>query len=245
MGLLHQGEAYDRTRLLEEAARARSRKRRDRAIELYRWVLAREPQNPELHGKLAPLLAESGEHFDAWMSYRTVARLHLRDGHPDRALATYREAALYLPQEVQAWQAIGRLQARAGGKAEAVETLLEGSRQFRSRWGRPQAIFLLRRARDLDPWNFEVVIELAGLLAVHQQQREARMLLAGLAGRCGGDRLSRVRAAQLRIQPSPANLWRWLESVLRPSPEPAPARPRAARGPAGVVPIREASARRA
>jgi hypothetical protein len=57
--------AYDRTRILEEAARARARRKRARAIELYRWVLAIEPQNALLHAKLAPLLAEAGEHFDA------------------------------------------------------------------------------------------------------------------------------------------------------------------------------------
>jgi tetratricopeptide (TPR) repeat protein len=222
MALTRSGVGYDRSRILEAAARARSKKQRSRAIELYRWVLAIEPQSQEIHAKLGPLLAETGQHFDAWNSFRIVARGQLRTGHPDQALATYREAALYLPQEVQAWQTIGRLQAKRGQRAEAVETLLEGSRQFRTRWLRPQAIHLLRLARDLDPWNFEVVLELACMLAIQQQEREAQLLLDGLVARYGGDRLQRVRAAQLRFRPSPGAAWRWLESLLRPAPEPSP-----------------------
>jgi len=245
MGLIRTRVGYDRTRILDAAARARSRKKRERAIALYRWVLAAEPKNLELHGKLGPLLAESGQHFDAWSSFRTVARLHLRAGEADNALAAYREAALYLPQEVQAWQAIGRLQAKRGQRREAVETLLEGSRQFRTRWLRPQAIHLLRRARDLDPWNFEVVIDLACLLAIQEQGREAHMLLDGLVARSDGERLRRVRSAQFRIRPSPRAAWRWLEAALRPVPDPAPL-PAPARGrPAGVVQIHEATSRRA
>jgi tetratricopeptide (TPR) repeat protein len=245
MGLIRSRVGYDRTRILDAAARARSRKKRERAIALYRWVLAAEPKNLELHDKLGPLLAESGQHFDAWSSFRTVARLHLRAGETDTALAVYREAALYLPQEVQAWQAIGRLQAKRGQRREAVETLLEGSRQFRTRWLRPQAIHLLRRARDLDPWNFEVVIDLACLLAIQEQGREAHMLLDGLVARSGGERLRRVRSAQFRVRPSPLAAWRWLEAALRPVPDPAPPNAPARRRPAGVVRIHEATARRA
>ncbi len=206
---------YDRAILLDAAARARSRKKRPHAIALYRRVLAVEPHNPELHAKLAPLLAETGKNFDAWQSFRAVARAHLREGHVDQALAVYHEAALYLPQEIQAWQAVARLQHRAGRQQEARETLLEGSRNFRTRWLRPQAIALLRRARDMDAWDFEIVLELARLLASDDQGLEAEMLLNGLVERTRGQRLHRVLAAQLRHRPRFATLWRWLHAVLQ------------------------------
>lgn len=206
--------AYDRAQILDAAARARAKKKRVRAIELYRRVLTVEAHNPELHAKLAPLLAETGQSFDAWLSFRAVARAYVRGGQLDQALAVYREAALYLPQETQAWQAVARLQHRAGREREAIETLLEGSRNFRTRWLRPQAIALLRRARDLDEWDFEVVLELARLLASHEQKYEATDLLDGLAERSGGQRLRRVRLAQLRNRPGLRTLWRWLGSAL-------------------------------
>lgn len=240
--LLRRKAEYDRARILDGAARARAKKKRARAIELYRWVLAVEPQNPELHGKLAPLLAETGQHFDAWTSFKAIARAHLRAGHVDKALAIYKDAALYLPREVQAWQAVARLHAKRGQKQEALDTLIEGSRQFRTRWLRPQAIHLLRRVRDLDPWNFEAVLDLARLLAIQGQAREARMLLDGLEERCGGERLRRVRAAQFQIWPTPLAAWRWLRDTVRPAPEPAP---RTKREPAGVVKLHKSVVRRA
>ena len=215
---------YDRTRILEEAARARARRKRSKAIELYRWVLSLEPQNAALHAKLAPLLAEAGESFEAWVCFRTAARACLREGLADKALAIYQEAALYVPHEHQAWQAVAQLQRKRGRNREALETLLEGSRRFRSRWLRPYAIYLLRRAREIDPWDFECVLELAGLLTASGQRHEARLLLDELTERAAGHRLRDVRAAQVRLDPGPRSAWLWLRAVLRPDsllpPEP-------------------------
>lgn len=207
--------AYDRAAILDAAGRARARKKRTRAIELYRWVLAVEPHNAELHAKLAPLLAQTGQYFDAWCSFRTVARACLRAGHADKAMAVYKDATLYLPREPEAWLAVARLQYKAGDSRYALETLLEGSRNFNTRWLRPQAIHLLRRAREVEEWNFEVVSELAQLLALHDQRREAQLLLDGLAPRSDGDRLRRVHALQLRVSPTPKSVWRWLSHTFR------------------------------
>ena len=74
MGLLGRQRGFDRGRILAAAARARLKKRRRKAIALYRWVLAVEARNPDLHEKLAPLLAETGQEFDAWISFRATGR---------------------------------------------------------------------------------------------------------------------------------------------------------------------------
>ena len=239
MALLRRRPEYDRRRILEEAARARARNRRRKAIALYRWVLAVERNNAELHARIAPLLAETGQHFDAWNSYRTSAQAALREGRDERALAVYHEAAKHLPQEIQVWQGLARLLAKRGDEPGAVETLIEGSRQFRSTFLRPQAISLLRRARTIDPWNFETVIELARHLARADQREEARILLDGLAGRSRADRLRRVRSAQVRREASPKAAWRWLRAVLGPEQVEGP---RAVVR--GVVPLHARSARR-
>lgn len=210
---------YDRSRLLEAAARAVASRRLVKAIALYRWVLAIEPQNGDIHLKLAPLLARSGQRFDAWQGFQAAARACLRHGQPDRALAIYRQAASILPREVQVWQAIARLQRQAGRPRDAVETLLEGSRHLRRGRLRPRAIHLLRLSRELEPWHFESVYALARLLARSDQREEARLLLRGLALRCGAARLRRVRAAQLRLSPTPGLVWRWLRATLSPAPE--------------------------
>ncbi len=81
---------YDRTRILEAAAKARAQKKRKRAVALYRRVLAVERLNAEIHTRIAPLLAETGQNFDAWLSFQIVARAYLRERRADKALAAYR-----------------------------------------------------------------------------------------------------------------------------------------------------------
>jgi tetratricopeptide (TPR) repeat protein len=223
---------------MEEAERARSRKKRHKAISLYRWVLAIEPNNVDLHAKLAPLLAQTGQNFDAWRSYRVIASAALRERRDDKALAIYRDAANHLPLELHAWQRLAHLLAKQGEEEAAIGVLIEGSRQFRTPFLRSEAVHLLRRARLIDPWHFDVAFELAHHLGRSGQCEEARLLLDGLTRRVGGHRLRRVRAAQVRLDKNPAAAWRWLRSIVRPEEEPA-AKPTLR----GVVPLR-AQARR-
>jgi len=61
---------YGRLRILGDAARAQRKGRRKKAITLYRQVLEHEPENPDLHRKLAPLLARTRKPAEAWASYR-------------------------------------------------------------------------------------------------------------------------------------------------------------------------------
>jgi tetratricopeptide (TPR) repeat protein len=238
MSLFGAKRVYDRRRVLDEAARASSRNKRRRAIALYRWVLAVEPHNPELHTRLAPLLAETGQRFDAWRCYLTMARAALREGRKDKALAIYRDASNRLPRELQAWEALAHLLAKEGNSEEAIRALIEGSRRFSGRVHRPQAIHLLRRARAIDPWHLEAVFELACQLTRADQCDEARLLFDGLAQRARGERLRRVRAAQLRLDRTLGAAWRWLRCALRSEQEPAP--PAEA---GGVVPLRSRSRR--
>lgn len=212
--------AYDRQRILEAAARERARNRRRQAIALYRSVLAVERNNADLHAKLAPLLAESGQEFDAWQSYRAVANAALREEREDRALGIYREATQLLPREIEAWQGLARLLCKRGEEPEAVEALVEGSRQFRTPYLRPLAIHLLRRARAIEPWNAVVVIELARHLGRADQRDEARILLSELAERASGATLRRVRLAELRIDPGPTRALRLIQAWRKPAPAP-------------------------
>lgn len=210
MGFFSRDMGYDRSRLMLAAERARAHRRRRRAIQLYRQVLAVEPGNWDVYGRLGPLLAETRQRFDAWVHFRTAAEGFRRDGNLERALEQYRIASRYLPREVEVWPAIAELERKKGRDRSAVEALLDGRRCFRRRTLRGHAAYLLRRAREIDPWDSRVVIDLAWLLARRDQKNEARSLLDGLAERARGRSLRRVRGAQWRIHPTPGNGWRWL-----------------------------------
>jgi tetratricopeptide (TPR) repeat protein len=214
MALFSSDRGYDRSRLIQNAERARGRWRRRKAIRIYRQILAVEPGNWEVHARVAPLLAQAGRRFDAWVSFRSAGRGFARDGKLERALQQYRAAARYLPRRVEVWLAIADIERKRGRKREAVQALLEGRRRYRQRLLRPEAIHLLRHARQIEPWSPNVVIDLARLLSRTDQKDEARMLLSGLAERTRGRSLRRVRAAQWRASPTPAHTWRWLRAAL-------------------------------
>lgn len=226
MAIFSNSTDYDRNRILAAAGRAGARGRRRRAIALYRRVLSVETNNGEIHRRIAPLLARSGQEFDAWQSYRVAARDMIRQKRAEQALSSYREAARYLPQKIETWQAVSTLERQLGRKQDALETLLEGRRAFKSRRHRAEAIAMLRAAREIEPWNADVVRDLARLLALSDQAPEALAMLGQLAESCEGRELRRLRGAQWRIARTLSHTWLWLQAALAaartPDPLPAP-----------------------
>ena len=214
MGFIRRRLDYDRKRLLSEAEKARTRGRRRRAISLYRRILAAEPHDAYLHARLAPLLAATGERFDAWQSYRRAAQTQLRNQFCGEALALYREAAKLLPMEIEAWQWVAKLEMRSERREAAIAALLEGRKKFRSRRRRPEAIALLRQARSIDEWRVDIVLDLARLLRRSRQTPEAQWILGQLAERVSGRDLRIVRGAQWRIEPSLKHSWNWIRAAF-------------------------------
>lgn len=217
MRLLRRERAYDRARLLARAARAaraprwRGARPRRRAIGYYRQVLAVEPDNADLHRKLAPLLAQTKQPESAWSSYRRAADA-LRDaGFVDRAVGVCREAVRYLPRQVQAWKALAALEVERGRPPDAIAALLEGRRQFRSRRSRQQAIVLLAEAHKLDPTHPDLSFDLAALLAkTGARGRAVALLDALLVAR--PDAAAAIRWRQFRIAPRFESAWRYLRA---------------------------------
>ena len=214
---------FDQKKALAAADAARRKGRRRAAIAAYRKLLAVDRSSPEIHAKLAPLLAKRGASFDAWVSFRTAAEGFMRAQQSDRALSTYYEAAHALPREPEIWQTIARLQLARGKSEDAVRALQSGRAKLRRRSERPKAIYLLRQIHELTPWRSEVVMDLAWLLARTGQQPEALHLLEALAQHVGGRSLTRARGLQARISPRPHYIWLYLRSALsRHGSAPAP-----------------------
>jgi tetratricopeptide (TPR) repeat protein len=86
--VLRQRKPYIRARVLEKADRARGRGRLKKAIAGYRQVLQADPKDAAVHGKIAPLLARTGQPSEALASFEAAARIHLDAGFSDRALST-------------------------------------------------------------------------------------------------------------------------------------------------------------
>jgi tetratricopeptide (TPR) repeat protein len=208
------GRGYDRARLLERAARARRRGRGGKAIELYGRVLEHEPTNPDLHRRLAPLLAATGRVEDALRSYRVAAGSLARRGFLDHAVGVYREAAQRLPREPEVWEALAKLELERGKPADAHLTLLRGARHLRGRRRRSEAVALLRRAHELEPQHFETGCALARALVRMGARRHAAAVLADMAIWAHGREQRRVRMRQFLLAPGLTTAWRWLAVSL-------------------------------
>jgi tetratricopeptide (TPR) repeat protein len=214
MGLLRKNKAYDRADLMAAAAKAQARGKIKKALALYLDVLRIEPKNAELHRKVAPLLARVKEIDKAWASFSIAAEALANEGFLDKAIGVYREAAHYVPGKTDAWMAIAELHAQRDRKAAAVEALLEGRLQLKRRRDRPAAIRLLSYAREIDPHNFEVGVDLARLLRKSGQRKRAKRLLEEIKRYSHRGQLAHLRKTELRMSPTPFALFRWLFAFI-------------------------------
>jgi tetratricopeptide (TPR) repeat protein len=207
---------YDRYRIMQDAARARERGKSKKALSLYQRVLEFEPENAELHRKVAPLLAQTKQQSQARSSYLRAVSALVRDGFSEQATGLYREALHFMPRDVELWAALAELQLKRDQRADAIETLLQGRHRFRRRDDRPHAIRLLLRAQEIQPYHFKATFDLAGLLAKSPGGgRRAFDLLEGLAARTRGGLLRRVRGRQFRLAPGLRSAGHWLRAVFR------------------------------
>ena len=198
--------------LLTQAHRARNRGRSRAAIRLYRRILVENPSNLEVALRVAPMLAWAGEAFEAWQLYRRAALEFARTRQYTECLAVYREACRFVPHEFEAWRLCAELQLKMKKPDGAFETLIDGRMNFGGPQTRAQAIALLTRAREIEPWDDTLLLDLAELYVKNDQSDLALELLSTLSCRLSGPRLRRVRRLQLRLTLAPRFLLLWLRA---------------------------------
>lgn len=216
MALLIRERPYDRRRILDQAAKAKrggSRRKIRRAIALYREVLRREREDPDLHRKLAELLARDGDHAAAAASYRFACEAFSKRGFDDRTIGVLRDAVERIPRVVDFWLELARLEFERGRRVDALAVLLRGRRQFRDRRGRGSALKLLAAASKLEPSDLEIGLDHALELGRAGQRKRAMRVLERLPVSRSAD-LRRVRARQLRVDPGLATFGRYLRALF-------------------------------
>lgn len=196
------------------ASQARAKGRRRRAIAEYHKLLAEDPDDYDVHRKLAPLLVKARREQEAWESFMASADGYQAQGFCNKAIAVYARATDCLPRQPQAWENLARLKAKRGHKADAIYTLLCGRSHLLHSTGQPAAIRLLRAVRELEPWHFEATLDLATSLLREGETLEPRLLLHELVPRARSRDLRRVRWALFRLMPTPHSAWRWLRACL-------------------------------
>jgi tetratricopeptide (TPR) repeat protein len=198
---------------LAQAHRLSANRDERRAVALYRQLLMDDPGDVQVAMRLAPLLAKRGEEFEAWRLFGEAGRRLLRARRNEQALAVFREACRYLPNQFDAWRIRAEIELKLGWEETALETLLDGRQRFRSAHCRAQAIGLLCMARTIEPWEPTLLLDLARLYTQNDQVEQALELLVALSIRTHGSMKRRVRGAQLRITWSPRHLAAWTKAL--------------------------------
>lgn len=201
---------YSRSETLGAASKARSKRRWKVAVACYREVLEHQPDDADVHAKLAPLLVKVGERTQAWRSFEAAAESYRKRGFEKRAAAVYASAISELPEHVDGWERLAVLQVAMGLRRDAVETLLRGSAQFRAKRTLEIAVRMLTNAFEIEPWDFDVSMALADGLRRSGDKAHAKQILEELVERAVGKSRRKVRKLLFKTSATPTNAWRWL-----------------------------------
>ena len=219
--------AVTRRDLVAAGDRARAKGKVKAAVAAYRKALDQhDPDDPHVHGKLAPLLAQLEDAAGALASFRCAAEGHFQTGFAERALAVYLQARREFPLEPEFHSEAARVHLVRGRRADAAIILAEGGRALGGS-RRAEGIEMLRGALALHPDHIEATLALAPLLCREGQRAEARRLLERIEPSLRGALVRRARWQLFRAAPSLRNGWRLFLSILAPeSPGKSLAAPR-------------------
>lgn len=202
---------YDRAEVWAQAEQARGKGQRKKAVAAYRRILEQQPDDWQVHGKLAPLLVDE-DPLDAWNSFEKAAQGHLDKGFLERAVAVYRQAMTELPFIPEGWEQLASLYQRKGRAPDAVKALVEGQAHFRKTpEDRLVAERLLTSALALDAWHVDATVDLARLLKRRKDVAGAVARLDALASHLpASPARKRVLRARLQVSFTFRHLWTWL-----------------------------------
>lgn len=204
-----------RRQLLDKAAKARGKRNARKAVAIYREMLAKDPNDFEIHLKMAPFLVSMRNYKDAATSFTKSAEGFYKKGKIDMAVGVYRQAARAMPNHSGLWERLARLELDRKKTSDALAVLLEGSKHFHKRATRDKCIRLLRIAFKIKPWHFDSTFELAKQLAKSKEKGESIKILQGLSKRVDTRKQHRkVMRKLFAVSPSPGNLLLFLKALL-------------------------------
>jgi len=155
---------YDRTGILRKAEGFRSRGRVRRAIREYERVLAVDPQDIEVHTKVAQLYIRAGRKDQAKASLKRVIEWNESEGFLDKAIAMLRVTQALDRRDLDVYLHLAELYLGKEVKGDALR-LLEGARRaFRRKRFLREAIAVEEKILSVAPDDFRAQVSLVRLL---------------------------------------------------------------------------------
>ncbi len=216
--LFRPGPSYDRGAILREAENHRSRGSIRKAIREYERVLAVDPQDAEVHAKVASLYIRTGRADKAKASLRRVIAHYEKQGFVDKAIAMLRLALKVDRRDLAARVHLADLYLGKALPASALRLLERGRRTFRGKRFLRQALAVEEKILSIAPDDFRAQISKAGLLAKAGRGCEARDLLWRIESQCARKRnrtrWRKTRWMLTRHAPSVSTAWGWFLSLF-------------------------------
>lgn len=197
-----------RRECLDQAHRARSRGKIQRAIGLYEQALSSHPEDYETRARLAPLLVKARRTGDAWGNFAGAIEGYAGAGFHSKALSVAIQSMEQLPHRPESWTRVAQLYLEEGRREDAIDVLVRGRLQFRSEKSVSHALNVLHCLERIES-SFPVRFDIASATALAGRKSEALIMLNRLQ-RAAKSRDERrlVHAALWRIRHNPVDLFR-------------------------------------
>jgi len=174
MMLFGSKNSYDRSQVLRQAETFRIRGRIKRAIREYEKVLEVDPQDLDVHTKIAPLYIRAHRRDDAKSSLRRVIASYEKQGFVDKTIAMLRLALTLDRQDLGLHLRLSDHYLDKGLKGDALR-LLEGARRtFRRKRFLGEAIAVEEKILGFAPDNFRAQVSIVRHLRRAGRRRDAR-----------------------------------------------------------------------
>jgi pilus assembly protein FimV len=223
MKLFGGGASYDRSEILRKAEEHRSQGRTRKAIREYEKVLAVDPQDIEVHARIAPLYIKAGRKDPARASLQRVIARYEKQGFTEKAIAMLRLALTVDPRDLAAHLRLADLHLGKAHTGDALRLLEEARRAFRSKRFLKQAIAVEEKILSFAPDDFRAQVSLVRLLWRAGRRREAGERLLRMESQWALRRnrtyWRKTRRLMCRHAPSLSTGWGYVVSLfLSPAP---------------------------
>ncbi len=210
--------SYDRGEILRMAEKYRSQRRIRRAVREYEKILTVDPQDIDVHIRIAPLYIRAGRKDHAKTSLRQVIAWYEKQGFADKAIATLRLALTVDRLDLAAHLNLADLYLDKGHAGEARYILDVARKSFRGKRYLKEALAVEEKTLNLAPDDFRAQVSLVRLLWRTGKRREAlerlRRMEEQWARRGNREYWRKTRRLYCRLAPSLSTGWSYFLSLF-------------------------------
>lgn len=165
--------SYDRGEILRKAEKYRSQRRIRKAIREYEKILSADPQDIDVHIRIAPVYIRAGRKDQAKTSLRQVTAWYEKQGFTEKAIATLRLALKVDHRDLATNLNLVDLYLGKNLACEARSVLERARKAFRGKRFLKEALAVEEKILGLAPDDFRAQVSLVRLLWRTGKRREA------------------------------------------------------------------------